>query len=110
MLCSGISLKYHTLLKIFRHGFMKAIEYLGEVLDRTVRLYAAAYNPASILMDDIVCLRISVFVEGYLESARVASIEPDLNTIENLWYSYDCTACTCFPPRSYSRIFANCSI
>ncbi|GFX48901.1 transposable element Tcb2 transposase [Trichonephila clavipes] len=74
MLWAGISLGYRTGLHIFKRGSVTAVWYRDEVLEPTVRLYAAAVGPTFVLMDDYARPHRADIIDDYLESEGIARI------------------------------------
>ncbi|GFU47955.1 transposable element Tcb1 transposase [Trichonephila clavipes] len=66
-----ISLGYRTDLRIFKRGSVTAIRYRDEVLEPIVTLYAAAVDPAFVLMDDNVGPHRADIVDDYLEREAI---------------------------------------
>ncbi|GBN67818.1 hypothetical protein AVEN_36462-1 [Araneus ventricosus] len=113
MVWAGISLGYRTDLHIYRRGSMTAVRYRDEVLDAIMKLYAAAFGPSFVLMDDSASPYRAAFVDDFLESEGIAHMEwpaysPDLNPIENFWDDLGRAVCRRFPPPATLRDFRNC--
>lgn len=64
MMWAGISVEYRSDLRNFRRDF----QYRDEVLESTGRLYAVAFGPGFISMEDNACPQRTVLVEDYLVS------------------------------------------
>ncbi|GFV48889.1 transposable element Tcb1 transposase [Trichonephila clavipes] len=87
LVLTGISLGYRTDQHIFKRGSVTALRYRDEVLEPTVRLYAAAVGPNFVLMDDNAHPLRADIVNVYLESEGIADIAcqhicPNLITLE----------------------------
>lgn len=68
----------------------KFVQCRDEVLKTAVRFYAAAVDPAFVLMDDSAHLHGVVLLEDYLEGEEIElkdwpAYSSDRNPIENLW-------------------------
>ena len=72
MVWAGISLKYPTVLHIFKRGSVTAVRYRNRVLEPIMRLCAAAVGPSYVLVDDNSRPHRAAIVDDYLESERIA--------------------------------------
>ncbi|GFV50077.1 transposable element Tcb1 transposase [Trichonephila clavipes] len=72
MVWAGISLGYRTDLHIFKRSSVTDVRYRDEVLEPIVRLYAAAFGPTFVLMDDNTRPHRANTVDDYLKSEGIA--------------------------------------
>ncbi|KFM70563.1 Transposable element Tc1 transposase, partial [Stegodyphus mimosarum] len=98
-----ISLGYRADLHIFKWGSLTTVRYRYEVLEPIVRLYAAAFGPSFVLMDDNARPHKSDIVDDYLESEGIARMawpaySHDLNPIDKLWDALGRAVSSSFPP------------
>lgn len=103
-ICCGLGflLGYCGNLDIFREGSITTVWYQDEILDRPVRLYAAAVGPAFILMM-IMCnpVKLSSMTtqkEGELHIWSGQQTLPNRNSIAKFWDVHVCAECKHFPP------------